>query len=127
MGIVPESARQHALRTFGGVEQIKEVCRDARGTGAIDAVSRDTRHAARRLARDWRFTVAAVLTLGLGIGANTAIFSLVNATLFRPPVVADPGRLVDLYQNGSNPAGIDGNSYPGYLDMADRAPTCSRA
>jgi predicted permease len=120
MGIAPEAARQHALRTFGGVEQIKEVCRDARGTGAIDAVSRDTRHAARRLARDWRFTVAAVLTLGLGIGANTAIFSLVNATLFRPPVVADPGRLVDLYQNGSNPGGIDGNSYPGYLDMADR-------
>ena len=62
MGIAPEAARQHALRTFGGVEQIKEVCRDARGTGPIDAVSRDTRHAARRLARDWRFTVAAVLT-----------------------------------------------------------------
>jgi len=117
-GIAPEAARQHAVHTFGGVEQIKEACRDARGTGAIDAVSRDTRFAARRLARDWRFTVAAVLTLGLGIGANTAIFSLVNAALFRPPISADPDRLVDLYQNGSNAGGIDGNSYPGYLDMA---------
>jgi predicted permease len=120
MGIAPEAARQHALRTFGGVEQIKEVCRDARGTAAIDAVSRDIRYAARRLARDWRFTVAAVVTLGAGIGANTAIFSVVNATLLRPPAVADPGTLVDLYQNGSNPGGVDGNSYPGYLDMAAR-------
>ena len=46
-GIAPEAARQHAVHTFGGVEQIKEACRDARGTGAIDAVSRDTRFAFR--------------------------------------------------------------------------------
>ena len=79
---------------------------------------RDTRHAVRRLVRDWRFTAAAVLILGLGIGANTAIFSLVNATLFRQQTFADPDRLVDIYQNGSNAGGIDGNSYPAYLDMA---------
>ena len=58
--------------------------------GGLDALSRDTRHAARRLDRDWRFTAAAVPILGLGIGANTAIFSLVNATLFRRPALADP-------------------------------------
>ena len=81
-------------------------------------VLRDTRYAVRRLARDWRFTAAAVLILGLGIGANTAIFSLVNATLFRQQSFADPDRLVDIYQNGSNAGGIDGNSYPAYLDMA---------
>ena len=51
--------------------------------GALDALARDTRHAVRRLARDWRFTIAAVLILGLAIGANTAIFSVVNAVLFR--------------------------------------------
>ena len=83
-----------------------------------DALLRDTRHAVRRLVRDWRFTAAAVLILGLGIGANTAIFSLINATLFRRQSFADPDRLVDIYQNASNPGGIDGNSYPAYLDMA---------
>jgi putative ABC transport system permease protein len=98
--------------------QGKEVGRDARGQGAIDALLRDTRHAVRRLARDWRFTAAAVLILGLGIGANTAVFSLVNATLFRQQSFADPGRLVDIYQNASNPGGIDASSYPAYLDVA---------
>ena len=117
----PEAARLQALRAFGGVEQVKEVCRDVRGTAApasIDALLRDTRHAVRRLARDWRFTAAAVLILGLGIGANTAIFSLINATLFRQQSLADPDRLVDIYQNGSNAGGLDANSYPAYLDMA---------
>jgi len=79
---------------------------------------RDPRHAVRRLVRDWRFTAAAVVILGLGIGANTAIFSLINAMLFRGQSLADPDRLVDIYQNASNPGGIDGNSYPAYLDMA---------
>jgi hypothetical protein len=79
-------------------------------------VLRDTRYAIRRLARDWRFTAAAIL--GLGIGANTAIFSLINATLFRQQSIADPDRLVDIYQHASNAGGVDGNSYPAYLDMA---------
>jgi len=87
-------------------------------TGAMDALLRDTRHAVRRLARDWRFTAAAVLILGLGIGATTAIFSLINATLFRQQSFADPDRLVDMYQNPTNAGGMDANSYPAYLDMA---------
>jgi len=99
------------------VGEITETPGDARGS-TIDALVRDTRHALRRLARDWRFTAAAVLILGLGIGANTAIFSLVNATLFRQQTFADSDRLVDIYQNASNAGGIDGNSYPAYLDMA---------
>jgi putative ABC transport system permease protein len=85
---------------------------------AVDALARDTRHAVRRLARDWRFTIASIAILGLGIAANTAIFSLVNAALFRQQAVADPDRLVDIYQNGVNPGGVDANSYPAYLDMA---------
>ena len=86
--------------------------------GHIDPLLRDTRHAIRRLARDWRFAAAAVLILGLGIGANTAIFSLINATLLRRDSFADPERLVDIYQNASNAGGVDGNSYQAYLDMA---------
>src|SRR5262249_29643582 len=77
------------------------------------------RHALRRLRRDWPFTTAAILVLGLGIGANTAIFSLVNAALFREVGLAAPDRLVDIYQNGSNPGGLDANSYPAFLDMAE--------
>src|SRR5262245_51715888 len=57
--------------------------------------------------------------LGLGIGANTAIFSLVNAALLRESSVVSRDRLVDIYQNGSNPGALDGNSYPAYLDIAE--------
>lgn len=71
----------------------------------------------RRLGRDRRFTAAALLILGLGIGATTAIFSLINAALFRPEPLVEPERLVDIYPRASNPGGIDGNSYPAYLDM----------
>jgi len=88
-------------------------------TAAVDTLARDSRHALRRLRRDWPFTVAAILILGLGIGANTAVFSLINAALFRGQMLADPDRLVDIYQNASNPGGLDGNSYPAYLDMAE--------
>jgi hypothetical protein len=98
--------------------------------GHIDPLLRDTRHAIRRLARDWRFAAAAVLILGLGIGANTAIFSLVNATLLRRDSVADPERLVDIYRNASNAGGVDGNSYQAYLDMAaytDARSRCRRS
>jgi predicted permease len=84
----------------------------------VDGYLRDTRYAVRRLARDWRFTTAVVLILGLGIGVNTAIFSLINAALFRQQSFANPDRLVDIYQTATNAGGIDGNSYPAYLDMA---------
>lgn len=117
-GVPAETAEHQARRTFGGFEQIKEACRDARGTGALDALLRDTRHAVRRLVHDWRFTAAAVLIIGLGIGANTAMFSLINATLFRQQAVAEPDRLVEIFQNESNAGGMDANSYPAYLDMA---------
>ena len=82
-----------------------------------DTLARDAQHSVRRLRRDWRFSMAAVLILGLGIGANTAIFSLINAVLFRE-AVAEPDRLVDIYQNAGNPGGIDANSYPAFLDMS---------
>ncbi|HEY1304249.1 MAG TPA: ABC transporter permease [Vicinamibacterales bacterium] len=115
-GVDLQEARLRARRQFGNVESLKEQSRDARGTATWDALVRDTRHATRRLLRDWRFSVPAVLLLGLGIGANTAIFSVVNAALFRPPPFANPYRLVDIYQNTKE--GVPGmNTYPAYLDM----------
>src|SRR5687767_7857622 len=104
-GMSYDEARLQARRLFGGVEQIKEASRDARGTAAFDALARDARYGIRRLVRDWRFTTAAVLILGLAVGANTAIFSVVNAVLFRPQAIANPEQLVNIYQNdrGGNP------------------------
>ncbi len=85
---------------------------------ALDALARDTRYGLRRLVRDWGFTTAAVLILGLAIGVNTAIFSLVNAVLFRDQALADPDRLVNIYQN--DPAGrpLVVTSYATYIEMA---------
>src|SRR5688572_1753090 len=117
-GLLPHEARRQALRDFGGVEQVKEICREARGTTSVDAIVRDVRQGMRRLVRDWRFTAAAVLILGLGIGATTAIFSLVNAVMFRPTAVAAPERMVELYQNLRGGGGPGASSYPAYLDMA---------
>ena len=118
-GLSREDARLQARRLFGGVEQIKEAGRDARGTGAWDALVRDTRHGLRRLVRDWRFTTAAVLILGIAIGANTAIFSVVNAVLFRDQAFADPDRLVNIYQNdrAGKPMVVIG--YAAYMEMAE--------
>ena len=116
-GLPANEARRKALRDFGGIEQTKEVCRDARGTTSVDAIVRDTRHAARRLLRDWRFTTAAVAILGLGIGATTAVFTVVNAAMFRGQIV-DTDRLVDIFQNARDGGGPAGSSYPAYQDMA---------
>ena len=117
-GLSREDARLQARRLFGGVEQIKEASRDARGTAALDALARDTRYGLRRLVRDWRFTTAAVLILGLAIGANTAIFSLVNAVLFREQAIAHPDRLVNIYQNDRAGQPLVVTSYSAYMEMA---------
>src|SRR5262245_66682505 len=84
-----------------------------------DTPIREIRQGLRRLGRDWRFTAAAVLILGLSIGANTAIFSLVNAALFRDQALRDPDRLVDIYQNDHEGRPL-ATSYPAYLEMAEQ-------
>jgi predicted permease len=116
-GMPPDEARRLTRLEFGGVEQIKEDCRDARGIGLVDHISRDMRHGVRRLARDWQFTTAAILILALGIGANTAIFSVVNTAFFREQAF-DPDRLVEIYQRFGDSGSPGGNTYPAYLDMA---------
>jgi len=120
IGLSPQDARLQARRQFGGLEAVKEECRETRGTMTWDALLRDTRHGLRRLARDWRFTAAAVLILALGIGATTAMFSLVNAVLFRPAAVANPDRLVNVYQNDRANHPLIVTSYAAYQEIAAR-------
>ena len=92
-GMSPEHAHYSALKTFGKFEQSKEECRDARGVRWIDELRHDLRFGARLLAKNPTVTLIALLTLALGIGANTVIFSVVNAFLLRPLPYGEPERL----------------------------------
>lgn len=95
-GLNPKEARYSALRELGGVDQIKEQCRDARGVRFIETVAQDVRYGLRQLRRNPGFTTVAVLTLALGIAANTTIFSAVSEILLRKPPVAHPDRLCEI-------------------------------
>jgi putative ABC transport system permease protein len=92
-GLSSEESRRAANLRLGGVEQIKEVGRDARGFPWLASCLRDLRFALRMMGRNPGFTAASVLTLALGIGANTAIFSLMDAVMLRSLPVKDPGEL----------------------------------
>src|SRR5215831_2976627 len=96
-GLSVDEARLAARRAFGGVEQAKDRQRDARSIVWIDDFIRDARHSMRLLARNPIFTATAVLSLGIGIGANSTIFTVARGLLFHSPAaVADADRVVDI-------------------------------
>jgi len=93
-GMTPEEARRQALVRFGGVQQAREEQRAARGLPFLDVLGQDVRYTLRTLRRDRAFAVVAVLILALGIGANVAVFSVVNTILLRPLPFPEPERLI---------------------------------
>jgi putative ABC transport system permease protein len=97
-GLSPAEAERRAKRALGGVERIKDDARDARGTVWIDALINDIRHAMRGIRRRPGFALAVIVTLGLGLGANVAMFAIVDRLLFRPPAfLNDPSRVHRVY------------------------------
>jgi putative ABC transport system permease protein len=112
-GMSPEEARDAAHRSFGGLEQAKERCRDARGVRMIEELWRDLRYGLRMLRKNPGFTLVAVLMLTLGIGANTAIFQLLDALFLRTLPVPRPQELAEVrIADSTGLRGIVGSSSP---------------
>lgn len=125
-GVPWGEARRRALLAFGGVEQIKEACRDERGARWLETLARDLRWSLRWLRRSPAFTLTTLAVLGLGLGAATAVFSLVHGILVEPLPFTEPDRLVALWES-SEERGWDRNSASGanLLDWRDRAASFS--
>ena len=122
-GMTPEAARAAALRKLGNATLVKEDTRSAWGWMWLDRLWQDLRHGCRMLRKNPGFTAVAVFSLALGIGANSAMFSMADALLLRPLPVERPGEIVTIgstteFRQGFTCPAI---SYPEYTDLRDRA------
>jgi putative ABC transport system permease protein len=120
-GMSPEEARRQALIALGGLEPAKERYRDRRGLPLVDTLRQDLAYAARALRKDSGFAGTAILTLALGIGATSAIFSVINAVLLQPLPFPDSASLVMVYANGEGDERHDSVSYPTFVDWRDQS------
>jgi putative ABC transport system permease protein len=113
-GCDPEEARRRAWLALGGAEQVKERCRDARGTRWLEDLAQDLRYGARMLMKNPGFALVAVITLAAGIAANTTIFSIADALVLRPFNFPNQDRLVMIWERGALDGGFDhGSVAPG--------------
>ena len=119
-GMEPAAARREALKSFGNLCAVRDAAYEVRGGGMLESILRDARYGARTLLKNKGFTAVAVLTLALGIGANTAIFGVIDAVLLRPLPYPESERLVTLY-------GQDGSGEPFAVSPADFLEGYSRA
>jgi predicted permease len=124
-GMAPDAARRAARLEIGGVESVKQQVRDVRRGAFVDSALRDLRYAARLLWRNPLFTLTAALSLAIGIGATTAIFTVANGLLLRAAAgIPDPEMIVDVVRrNPSKGPGIDPMSFPDLVDVRQRTTT----
>ena len=118
-GLTPDAAERQARIEMGGVEKYVERVRDARGFPLADEFMQDLRHGCRLLAKNPGFTAVCVLSLGLGIGANSAVFSLADALLLRPLPVRAPDEIVSINPTDNGPSYGARVSYLNYRDLRD--------
>jgi predicted permease len=119
-GLAPDAARRAARLAIGNVDHVKEQHRDARSFRWIEDVWQDAAHGLRLLRRSPVFTATAALSLAIGIGANTAIFTVANALLFRPPAgITDPSELV-VIGTARGDGGLNPLAYTAYLEISHR-------
>ncbi|MEN3333754.1 MAG: putative transport system permease protein [Blastocatellia bacterium] len=119
-GMNPYAARQAALRQFGGVEQVKERYRDRRGLPLVETTLQDMRYALRMLRKSPGFTAVAGVTLALGIGASTAIFSAVNPILFEPLPYPQASRIMMISDHGADGSRI-AVTFGTYRELVERS------
>jgi predicted permease len=121
-GMTPEEARRQAILKLGGLEQVKEVYRDRRSVPMLETTLQDLGYSLRSLGKSPGFTLTAVITLALGVAANTTIFSMVSAILLRKPPVPSPGRVMIISGiNKLNPESLSGVSVPDYVAWREQS------
>lgn len=116
-GMSPREAREAARREFGGPSQLAEQCRDTRGGRFLEDFASDLRYGMRGLRKSPGFAAVVIVTLALGIGANVAVFSLIDAVMLRSLPVEDPDQLLTLVKMGPDGRSGLSFSYPGYLEF----------
>jgi len=121
-GFSSQEAARRAHLNLGGLEQIKEECRDARGTRWMEDLLQDFRYTVRTLGRRPSFAIVALLTLALGIGATTVMFTLINGVLLKPLPYPEPDKLVAVHGHSdtwnSEIFGEQNVAYPDFLDAS---------